>query len=158
MTRQSRTSGRRLRGAECRARALELRKNGLTYEAIAQELGISLQYAHKTVSQALAALEKANAEEARHVRTLELERLETLFLKAFTRARKGDLGAIDRVLRIMERKAKLLGLDAPSRSEVTASLTSTNEWVELRTRILAVLERYPEARNELIRELQGEPI
>jgi hypothetical protein len=33
---------------------------------------------------------------------------------------KGNQGAVDRVLRIMERRAKLLGLDAPTKADVTS--------------------------------------
>jgi len=35
--------------------------------------------------------------------------------------RMANLGAIDRALKIMERRAKLLGLDAPVRQEVTGA-------------------------------------
>jgi hypothetical protein len=37
----------------------------------------------------------------------------------YATATKGDTGAIDRILRIMERRAKLWGLDTPVRNEHT---------------------------------------
>ena len=52
----------------------------------------------------------------------ELQRLafaERAIMPAVSRA---DLMAIDRLLRIMERRAKLLGLDAPKRYEITDSI------------------------------------
>lgn len=134
-----------------------MRKAGLTYEAISDAIGVSKQQVHRIVRAALVELAEETREEAETLRQLELERIESLFSQAYSQATQGNLAAIDRCVKLCERRCKILGLDAPSRSEVTASLTSTNEWVELRTRILAVLERYPEARNELIRELQGEP-
>jgi hypothetical protein len=41
---------------------------------------------------------------------MELERLEALQLVAWRRAKDGDLAAIDRLLKIMEQRAKYLGL------------------------------------------------
>jgi len=42
---------------------------------------------------------------------LELERLDAMQAAIWDDAMNGHLGAIDRVLKIMERRAKLLGLD-----------------------------------------------
>ncbi|MGW4505814.1 hypothetical protein ACWENO_14370 [Streptomyces sp. NPDC004436] len=53
------------------------------------------------------------------MRTLEAERLDRLFLVAYRKVvRDQDLTAIDRALRVMERRARLLGLDMPTRTEL----------------------------------------
>ena len=52
-------------------------------------------------------------EGAEHLRTLEALRLDEIQAKIWDKAIAGDYRAVDRVLRIMERRAKLLGLDAP---------------------------------------------
>jgi hypothetical protein len=58
-------------------------------------------------------------EEAVHVRDLELQRLDDLYLIAYRAIIDGnDLAGIDRCLRIMERRAKLLGLDAAEKVDV----------------------------------------
>jgi len=57
-------------------------------------------------------IRKVCSEEAELVREIELQRLDELWRVANTAALKGDLKAIDRCLRIQERRAKLLGLDA----------------------------------------------
>jgi hypothetical protein len=62
-----------------------------------------------------------------HVRDLELQRLDALYLKAWEAVEEGDLPSIDRCLRIMERRAKLLGLDAAEKIEHSGTLS----WVEL---------------------------
>lgn len=62
----------------------------------------------------MSALKKTLQEPARDVRLLELGRLDALYMEVFRQARSGVLGAVDRCLRIMERRAKLLGLDAPT--------------------------------------------
>jgi len=57
--------------------------------------------------------------EARHRwRALELEKLSKMEVANLSAAENGNQGAIDRALRIMERRAKILGLDAPAKQEV----------------------------------------
>jgi hypothetical protein len=58
------------------------------------------------------------AHDADELREIEANRLDRLFVVAWRRAmaKDGDLAAIDRALRIMERRARLLGLDQPTDS------------------------------------------
>ena len=53
------------------------------------------------------------------MRTLELERLDKLWFAMYRQATQGNQGAVDRCIRIMERRAKLLGLDAPTKTELS---------------------------------------
>lgn len=115
----SKASRRKVTARERELRALELRKAGLTYLQIAQQLGITEQGAHKAVMRTLKRLNERIMEQAAEVRRLELERLDAMLLSLWPQARKGNLGAIDRVLRIMQRRADLLGLDAPKGIDVT---------------------------------------
>ncbi len=104
----------RMTAAERRGKAVELRKLGLTYQQIADQLGISQAGAHKIVVGALRDLNAKNAESAADLRRLETERLDQLLVAVVGKARQGHLGAVDRVLRIMARRARLWGLDAPT--------------------------------------------
>ncbi len=98
-------------------KALELRKAGVPYQTIADQLGYSDRgSAYNSVQ---TALKKTLAEPADEVRRLELERLDALLMGMYPQARKGNQGAVDRCLRIMERRAKLLGLDAPTKAELS---------------------------------------
>jgi len=63
------------------------------------------------------ALKKTLQEPADEVRTLEVERLDSLLNGLWQRRHVPEI--TDRILRIMERRAKLLGLDAPTRTELT---------------------------------------
>jgi len=113
---EPKTSKRRLEAVEKQQRALEMRKRGTSFQAIADELGYSNKSgAYKAV---MSAIEKMLREPAEEVRTLELERLDELLSGLWEKAVKGDAAALDRVLRIMERRAKYLGLDAPKESNV----------------------------------------
>lgn len=115
---ESVASKRKLKGLEREQAALELRKAGATYRAIGEALGVTPVGAYKAVMRAIAKLNARVIEEAEAVRRLELERLDDLLLAMWPQAKKGNQGAVDRVLRIMERRAKLLGLDAPMKQEM----------------------------------------
>lgn len=72
---------------------------------------------------------------------MELDRLDAMFLAIAGRAAQGDVAAIDRALRIQERRARLLGLDAPTQQTVDATVVQkTPQDLEL---------------DELIREAQA---
>lgn len=108
---------RQVKAHDRQLKALELRKAGVSYQAIADQLGFrSRGSAHNAV---MAVLRKTLQEPADEVRQLELERLDALLMGMYPQARKGNQGAVDRCLRIMERRAKLLGLDAPTKAELS---------------------------------------
>lgn len=116
---ESKTSPRRLSAVERQADALELRKAGVTLAAIAERLGY--RGPSSADSAIRAALKKTLQPPADEVRELEIERLDALLLALWPQARQGNQGAIDRVIKIMERRARLLGLDAPVRTDVTSA-------------------------------------
>lgn len=109
--------------AERRLKALELRTAGASYRAIAAQLGVSHQQAYEDVAHELEVLAERSQAEAAHVRTLELERLDAMTVAIWQQVRAGNQGAIDRALRVMERRAKLLGIDAPAKEEQSGTVT-----------------------------------
>lgn len=124
------TSGETLATAERRAFVLALRKGGMTYRKIAaaavQRFGIDQlpdgwdeRYAYKDVMRELARLRETMAEDGETVRQIELDRLDRLTEALWSRATDGDEAAIDKVLRIMDRRAKYLGLNRPEGIEVS---------------------------------------
>lgn len=120
---QSIHSVARIESVERQRRALEMRKAGMTYTAIGKELGCSHQYAQVAVE---AALKRVLQEPADAVRKLECERLDAMLLGTWARAATGNLGALDAVLKIMARRARLLGLDVPTISGVFGGVASVN--------------------------------
>lgn len=111
MAPESKTSKRRLEARERWIAALELRKKGLTFDAIAQELGYAGR--QQSYTAVMKALKETLREPSDELRSLEAERLDTITDALWGDAKRGDTGAIDRILKIMERRAKLLGLDVP---------------------------------------------
>lgn len=121
MPTESKTSARKLTARERERQSLELRKGGATYEEIANKLNMSVTGAYSAVVRALEKIATKTAEDAETVKAMELQRLDRLFLAAYDQAIKGNHGAIDRCLRIMDRRAKYLGLDAPERHDLTSA-------------------------------------
>ena len=117
--RNSPTAQRRIEAKERALKALELRKKGVRYEQIAQQLGYSNRgSAYKAVMKELELLAKECLEEASKVRDLELQRLDDLFLAAWKAIADGSESAIDRALRVSESRRKLMGLDAAQKVDV----------------------------------------
>ena len=98
------------------ARVYELRIQGNTFEQIASEVGYSgpsgAWQAHQRIKS------EWIFESIDEARQLELMRLDELQVAVWDRAIKGELPAAHCVLKIMDRRAKLLGLDKPEKVEV----------------------------------------
>jgi hypothetical protein len=117
---ESSTSPRRIKAiTEKQLNALEYRKLGYSFKQIAEALGYKgAQGAYEAVQ---AALRSVIREPAEDVLSLELERLDALFVKPYSSALAGDLQALSACLAVMGRKARLLGLDAPVKTETTGA-------------------------------------
>lgn len=115
MAKPQKTGSKAIQALERSMKALELRKAGATYENIAQMLGYSSKStAFSAVNRLMQTAKREGSKEAFEI---ELRRLDDLFMTLWPLARQGEMPAIDRCLRIMERRAKMLGIDAPDRSQ-----------------------------------------
>lgn len=91
--------------------AASLRAQGFPPPEIAEKLGLSVVTVKAYLREAVRSM---NSPELEDWRQLELLRLEKLHQALWDRAEQGDLRHVDRVLRIAERRAHLLGLDRPA--------------------------------------------
>jgi hypothetical protein len=93
------------------ARVVELRRTGMTFAQVAQAAGYAdASGAYRAWRAALAAIPKAQADEAR---TEEDDRILAMIRGLWAKAARGDVWAVDRVLRLSESRRRLYGLDAP---------------------------------------------
>ena len=120
------TSPRFAVAVQNKAKALELRRAGYGFREIADKLDVSVGRAHQYVTEAF---EDARTQVAAHtdeLRAQELSRLDGMMQRLYplATASKPDLQAVDRVLKCMERRARLLGLDAPMRVGVGAGVAA----------------------------------
>jgi len=122
-------------------RVLELRETAMSVRAIATQIiaeGLApADYNHATVSRDVKSefkrLQERGCEIAEHARAMELLRLDVMLHAVWGKIGAGDVRAIDTALRVGERRAKLLGLDAPVKQDMTSNGNSlvieyVNDW------------------------------
>jgi transposase-like protein len=94
--------------AERRRRAVEMSLTGYTYQAIADRLGYANRgTVYRIIKTALADHEIDSVDE---LRQLELDRLDLLQSSYWDQAMSGDNQAAQLVLKVMDRRGRLLGL------------------------------------------------
>lgn len=128
--------------AERRAKAVEMRMTGASFQRIADELGYNSRGAAcQDITRALESAVTTERATVEVYRQEELERLDLLLVEAWTVLKRQHvtvshgrvirdeetnepllddgpvLAAIDRILKIQERRSKFLGLDAPTKVE-----------------------------------------
>ena len=148
---------------------VNLRRTGLTWEMIAREVGYaSPAGAWKAYERACArTLEEPTAE----ARRIELDRLDALQYTYWDPAIAGNLRAADFVLKVIDRRAKILGIDAPQKIQAevvtydgTGSLDAEVERIarlidaaeRQQTAITADTEQHSESITVLVEEQPGE--
>lgn len=122
----TKASSNALNAIERQARAVELRKSGMTFQEIADELGYAgHQGAYKAV---MSALRKTLQEPTDELRALELQRLDAMLnalWPAIMAKNAYTPRTVEVALKVMDRRAALLGLDAPKQVEDHRPVTIT---------------------------------
>jgi len=107
---------------ELATRAYQLKTEGMSWWDIAEELGITEQSAHMLVSERITlAAELVDIGAKRSILTMELERLDKLQRAVWANAMSGDVRSVEAVLKVIDKRAKLLGLEEVTSSSVTAN-------------------------------------
>jgi hypothetical protein len=127
---------------------LKYRKGGLTFDAIAEKLG----YANESSARAAfkRAVERtrddAIAAEGRELHRL---RLETALTAIWDRVLQGDIKAIETMLKILERDAKLYGLDMPIKTELEVTTYDGNLLRERTREIIQTIREIRKSENSV---------
>jgi len=153
---------RSLATRESDARALEFRRRGLSYEQISAQMEWrSPSAAHQAVQRALADSAREAGEEVRQIEAARLDELTRTLMRVLATkhyvvsvasgvvARHPETGqllqddapvihAIAGLVRISERRSKLLGLDAPKQVEVRTIDAIDSRLIELADQMAAV--------------------
>jgi hypothetical protein len=124
---RSRFDPANLDAAEKGRQALELRRDGKTWDAIAEELGYSDRSGAYIAAKRL--LDRTEFESVEEYRAVEADRLDEAHriqveaLKAVVLTAQFDAvpPAVNALVKISDRRSKLLGLDAPTRVNVAHS-------------------------------------
>ena len=100
-----------IRGLARRNAMLSLRRNGYGFSQIGKQFNVTSRVAAATVAKALAEMREEGRQTVEDIREMELQRLDLVLLSLSDRVKKGDTAAIDRWIRTVERRCKILGLD-----------------------------------------------
>ena len=118
--------------AERQAKVLNLYRAGVTsYRRIAAALGCSHQTVKNYLRRALADLQREQKDVFAHAVAIESARLDKVQEAFWERAARGDVGAANLLLKVVARRCRLLGLDAPERRELTGKDGGPVEFAEL---------------------------
>ncbi len=159
------TAPRKLLVATLEAQAVDLRVKGKSYEQIAVVLNVSEDVAMDAVERVLLRTRGKADAKAEQARAIEVRRCDAIIAAFWDRATDptmaevqvpgdgpgglkkydGQDKAADRLLKAMERRSKLLGLDAPTGPAVQLTLVNAPGFNELVGTILAALVPHPMA-------------
>lgn len=128
MAKRGRTKGSKERAIERRFKSLRYRLKGYSFNRIGELLSISNAQAFRDVQEALRIEIENGRGDTEELRELESQRLDDLWKKLHVRLldSKGvlDLEVVDRLCRLLDRRAKLHGIDKPVTQKVAI------DWME----------------------------
>jgi DNA-binding transcriptional MerR regulator len=112
-------SPQKLNAAVRRQQIVRLRIAGASMEAIRQQVGLSVAGVYKAYHVALEEQRESLAEDLQELRQLEAIRLDEMLLALWPSVQRGNTHAVEKAIAIGARRAKLLGLDAPTQTTVS---------------------------------------
>lgn len=125
---------RHLTAAKRRIEAMQLRQQGFSFKEIGEKLGCSQQRAHAIVHEEFARLRAEQNELAENILRVTNDRIEALLKMQWQRAMQGDRLATETVLKLVDRQARLFGVDAPRKTEARVDLNDTTDPAALKAR------------------------
>jgi len=116
-SRQAESSARGLASAERHREWIELRRQGVLESEIASRHGVTQQAVSKAVLKHVRNLPAAEAECLRETQLALIDSMRVMAVQAYEQASSDEarLGALNTMVKLEEREAKLLGLDAEYR-------------------------------------------
>lgn len=121
---KSKAASDRVRASKRRGEAFEYRIAGLSYSKIADKLGISTSRAHSLVAEALKESQESVKDLANRHRQIQHARIEKLVAALWSdavaaRSVEERRRSIAQIVKLLDRQAKLWGMDAPKLVEAT---------------------------------------
>lgn len=102
--------------------ALAMRIDGTPVNAIAKHLGVDRKTVYKYLTAATANLGVSIEDKARVYREVQAGQIEEVIEKILPLAKEGELGAVDRLVKLWGRQAQLMGLDLRAPDQVEQHL------------------------------------
>lgn len=125
-------AARALRTAERTARALELRRKGMSLRAIGEQLGCDHKTALRRIDAALDEIRRSTQDDAARLVELELLRMDRMIEKLERGLESDDNESVARavreLIRVSQSRRRLLGLDQPTKVKVEGRIDSFVGW------------------------------
>lgn len=125
--------------------ALELRKSGFSYRAIAERCHVTHMQAYRDVQGELKRLDGIGLQSAGELRTMELERLDMAIRGLMPFVEAGSAIHVTALVKVIAERSKLLGLYAPEQVEekvtVFNELSDSDRSEQIATLLNAARER-----------------
>lgn len=141
---------------ELAAQVLNLRRAGAGFDVIAERLNITPRAAKAMFDKAIGTYDPE------YTTALEADRLDRLHLGVWPAAVQGDLAAVDRVLKISERRDKVLAQPKPNdhalREAFDASAATSTQVQEVDAALLAAGRKIAERVDEAVASGEGQEI
>lgn len=102
--------------------AVELRRQGISYPVIAEQLGVGSFAVQRDVQKWYEVVKSETFESAVQSFQMDMERLDMLLAAVLPGAKEGDEKKIASALNILKRRADMLGLDAPTKIDISKHL------------------------------------
>lgn len=107
-----------------RAEALQMRLAGFSLEQIADRMEISISGVRDLINRTLERAQNIGVEEMRDIENARLDRAQAAI---WSKVLQGEEKAVDTFLRISQRRARLNGLDMPTKVDLTMSIKQEME-------------------------------
>jgi len=137
------TAPGRIQKRDQQAQALEMKAQGMSTPQIADALGVHRVTAWGWIKEALAETVAAVHEHAGTYRAVQHERIEAAIGAIMPEVLQGNLGAVDRLVKLLARESSLMGLDLrePDTTEQHLHIHSTPEVMEYDREIADLLRK-----------------
>lgn len=112
-----------------KAQAIELHKQGVSYKEIGKRIGLSTSRTYALVQETVREYMHRCTETTAHVISVEMMRLDAMVEALWDKVEAGNPKACDTVLRIQERRAKYLSLDAPAKIDIEQTGTQVHLYI-----------------------------
>lgn len=117
--------------AERQAKTAALYAEGLSAAAIAERLSLSVSTVYRDLRDLLEGWAADHAELVNFYAEEQLRRTEELYMALLPGIQRGSPRAIEVALKVLERQAKLLGLDAPAESRINQISRVEVEYIDI---------------------------
>lgn len=124
---KSKTAPAKIQADMLRAKAVQLRLAGFTMEEIGKQIGRSKAQVCQYLKKTMAEYARETEESVMELKRVEDARIERMIRGLWPKAIQGHMGAVDRIIKLIERQSRLHGLDkAQDKADLSSLIGAIN--------------------------------